>query len=81
LLLGGDTGPLHLAHALGVPVLALHGPTDPQRHGPYGAPERALYQRLPCSFCYRRFTETKACLLEIAPGDVVARSLAALAAG
>jgi heptosyltransferase-1 len=42
LVLGGDTGPLHLAHALGVPALFLHGPTDPQTHGPYGAPERAL---------------------------------------
>ena len=40
-----------------------HGPTDPARHGPYGAPERALCARLPCSFCYRRFDETKACLL------------------
>jgi len=42
LVLGGDTGPLHLAHALGVPTLFLHGPTDPRTHGPYGAPERAL---------------------------------------
>ena len=79
LLLGGDTGPLHLAHALGVPVLALHGPTDPLRHGPYGAPERALYQRLPCSFCYKRFDETKACLLELTPARVAARALEMLA--
>jgi heptosyltransferase-1 len=42
LVLGGDTGPLHLAHALGAPTLFLHGPTDPRTHGPYGAPERAL---------------------------------------
>jgi lipopolysaccharide heptosyltransferase I len=80
LVLGGDTGPLHLAHALGVPVLALHGPTDPARHGPYGAAERALYRRLPCSFCYRRFAETKACLLELQPREVAARALALLAA-
>ena len=80
LVLGGDTGPLHLAHALGVPVLALHGPTDPARHGPYGAPERTLFRRLPCSFCYRRFAETKACLLELTPREVTARALALLAA-
>ncbi|HEV8628917.1 MAG TPA: glycosyltransferase family 9 protein [Thermoanaerobaculia bacterium] len=80
LLVGGDTGPLHLAHALGVPVLALHGPTDPARHGPYGAPERALFKLLPCSFCYRRFDETKACLLELAPQQVVSRALSLLAA-
>lgn len=42
LVLGGDTGPLHLAHALDVPTLFLHGPTDPATSGPYGAPERAL---------------------------------------
>ena len=31
----GDTGPLHLADALGAPTLALFGPTDPARNGPY----------------------------------------------
>ena len=35
LFVGGDTGPLHLADALGTPTLALFGPTDPQRNGPY----------------------------------------------
>ncbi len=34
--IGGDTGPLHLAAALGVPVVALFGPTDPVRTGPFG---------------------------------------------
>ena len=36
LFVGGDTGPLHLAAALRVPVLAIYGPTDPARNGPYG---------------------------------------------
>ncbi|HEY4053390.1 MAG TPA: glycosyltransferase family 9 protein [Terriglobales bacterium] len=36
LLVGGDTGPLHLAAAMKVPVVALFGPTDPARNGPYG---------------------------------------------
>ncbi len=71
LVLGGDSGPSHLAHALGTPVLMVMGPTDPERHGPYQSPDRALWKRLPCSFCYRRFDETKACLLEI-PADRVA---------
>ncbi len=78
LVLGGDSGPVHLAHALGTPVLAVLGPTDPARHGPYGAPERVLAHRLPCSYCYRRFAETKACLLEIAPERVADRALALL---
>jgi heptosyltransferase-1 len=80
LVLGGDSGPLHLAHALGAPVLLVMGPTDPERTGPYGAPERALFHRLPCSFCCRRFAEVKACLLEIPAAAVAARALE-LAAG
>ena len=36
LVIGGDTGPLHLAAALGTPVIGLYGPTNPARNGPYG---------------------------------------------
>jgi heptosyltransferase-1 len=36
LFVGGDTGPLHLAAAMRVPVVAIFGPTDPARNGPYG---------------------------------------------
>jgi heptosyltransferase I len=36
LVIGGDTGPLHLAAALGTRVIGLYGPTDPWRNGPYG---------------------------------------------
>lgn len=79
LVLAGDTGPLHLAHSLGVPVLAVMGPTDPRRHGPYGALDRAVWQTLPCSFCYKRFAETKACLQVVPPGPVVERALSLLA--
>ena len=74
LVLGGDSGPVHLAHALGAPVLMVMGPTDPKRTGPYGAPERALFRLLPCSFCHRRFDAAKACLLEIPPAAVAARA-------
>jgi ADP-heptose:LPS heptosyltransferase len=35
-VIGGDTGPLHLAAALGTRVIGLYGPTDPRRNGPYG---------------------------------------------
>ena len=65
LVIGGDTGPLHLAHAVGAPVLMAMGPTDPNRHGPYGSPERVIRQVLPCSGCYRRFDEPKACIASI----------------
>jgi heptosyltransferase-1 len=42
LFIGGDTGPLHLAAALGVPVVAIYGPTDPARNGPYGTRSMVL---------------------------------------
>jgi heptosyltransferase-1 len=39
LVVAGDTGPLHLADALGTPVVGLFGPTSPRRNGPYGQPD------------------------------------------
>jgi heptosyltransferase I len=42
LAIGGDTGPLHLASALGKPVIGIYGPTDPRRNGPYGSQFRVL---------------------------------------
>jgi heptosyltransferase-1 len=79
LVLAGDTGAAHLARAFAVPVLALHGPTDPARHGPYGEPGAALYRRLPCSFCHRRMAESKPCLLGLDPRAVARRALELLA--
>ena len=78
LMLGGDTGPSHLARALGTPLVMVMGPTDPERHGPYGDRQGAVYKRLPCSFCYQRLSETKACLFEVPPRQVAARAVAAL---
>ncbi len=78
LVLGGDTGPVHLAHALGTPVLCVMGPTAPERNGPYGEPHKSLFWELPCSFCYKRFDETKACLAQLPPAMVVERARALL---
>jgi heptosyltransferase-1 len=47
LFIGGDTGPMHLAAALGVPVVALFGPTSPERTGPYAT--RSVVLRNPLS--------------------------------
>lgn len=79
LFLGGDTGPLHLAHTLGAKVLCLIGPTDPRRNGPYRAPERVVFGELPCSYCYKRFDEAKACLLQHPPAAVLRRARLLLA--
>jgi heptosyltransferase-1 len=78
LVLGGDTGPVHLARALGTPVLALMGPTDPATHGPYDLPRQAMALKLPCSYCHQRLEEPRACLLDIEPQDVAERAAAAL---
>ena len=45
LFVGGDTGPMHLAAALGVPVVALFGPTRPERNGPYATRSIVLRSR------------------------------------
>jgi len=50
-LITGDTGPMHLAAAVGAPVVALFGPSDPVRYGPRAARERILRVQLPCSPC------------------------------
>ena len=42
LVIGGDTGPLHLAAALGTRVIGLYGPTNPRRNGPYGQLDRCV---------------------------------------
>ena len=69
-VLGGDTGPLHLARALGTRTVMVMGPTDPALHGPYAEPQGSLSHLLPCSYCYKRLPETKACLLAIPPQRV-----------
>ena len=70
LCIGGDTGPLHLASALGRPVVGIYGPTDPSRNGPYGTRARVL--RSPDS---RRDHSRRAApdpgLLTISPDDVL----------
>lgn len=53
LFIGGDTGPLHIAAALGVPVVALYGPTDPARNGPFSADDISLSTRQPVNHTRR----------------------------
>jgi ADP-heptose:LPS heptosyltransferase len=51
LFITGDTGPMHLAAAVGAPVVALFGPSNPLRYGPLAAHQRVLRIDLPCSPC------------------------------
>jgi ADP-heptose:LPS heptosyltransferase len=53
LFVTGDTGPMHLAHALGTPIVAVFGPSDPARYAPRGLRDRIVRVDLPCSPCNR----------------------------
>ena len=71
LVVAGDTGPLHLACALGRPVVGIYGPTDPSRNGPFGVPFRVL--RSPQSRRDHSHRDApEAGLLTIQPDDVLA---------
>jgi heptosyltransferase-1 len=65
LLITTDSGPMHLATAMGTPVVALFGPTDPARTGPYGSGHRVIRRALSCSPCLRKRCETPRCMTEI----------------
>jgi heptosyltransferase I len=70
LFIGGDTGPMHLAAALHVPVVAIFGPTDPARNGPYGT--RSIVLRNPESVTtHSRRSQPDAGLLEITTDAVI----------
>jgi heptosyltransferase I len=80
LCVAGDTGPLHLACALGRPVVGIYGPTDPGRNGPYGTRFRVL--RSPESRRdHARRAEPEAGLLTIQPEEVLAAADELLAEG
>jgi heptosyltransferase-1 len=70
LVIAGDTGPLHLACALGRPVVGIYGPTDPSRNGPFGTRFQVL--RSPQSRRdHTRSAAPEAGLLTISPDDVL----------
>jgi heptosyltransferase-1 len=70
LCVAGDTGPLHLACALGRPVVGIYGPTDPSRNGPFGTKFRVL--RSPDSRKdHTRHATPEAGLMTILPEDVL----------
>jgi len=70
LVIGGDTGPVHLACALGVPVVAIHGPSSPIRNGPWGTRGEAVYRTLHCSFCYGRTCPRERECMDLGEGEV-----------
>jgi len=79
IFVGGDTGPFHLACALGTPAVGILGPTDPARNGPWSAMDESVVRVLPCSFCNGRTCPTRIECMDIGVEQVfqaVARRLA-----
>jgi len=73
LMVTNDTGPMHVAAAIGRPVIALFGPTEPRRTGPYGQLENVLQLDLPCVPCMRsrcRYAKPLECLRALPPERV-----------
>ncbi|MCF8052614.1 MAG: glycosyltransferase family 9 protein [Desulfobacterales bacterium] len=64
-----DTGPMHLAVALNIPVVALFGPSDPRRTGPFKG--RVVRARVDCAPCNRKTCPDPVCMRHIGPQAVV----------
>ncbi|CUH95021.1 hypothetical protein P22_1090 [Propionispora sp. 2/2-37] len=69
----GDTGPLHIAAALGVPTVSVFGPTDPEVYAPVGGDNIVLFHKLGCSFCHKMVCPDghNMCMYSVAPEDVI----------
>jgi lipopolysaccharide heptosyltransferase I len=73
LVISGDTGPLHLANAVGTPTVSLFGPTDPHRNGPWNPDDVAVSRYGACGCHYeRRCRRSEWCLDSIAVAELTA---------
>lgn len=72
-MITNDSGPMHIAAAVGIPVVALFGPTSEVRTGPYGTGHRVLTTSVPCRPCFSRVcahVPELECLRSLTPDDV-----------
>ncbi len=72
-VVGNDSGPIHLAAAVGTKVVALFGPTDPKRTGPYGVNHKIITAKLHCQpcFCKKCHFKDHSCMQSITPDMVL----------
>jgi heptosyltransferase-1 len=79
-VVAADSGPLHLAAALGTPVVGLYGPTDPARNGPFVRSAVIVHKARPEEISYKRKSDYSAAMLRITVEDVLAATDAILKA-
>jgi heptosyltransferase I len=82
LMVTNDTGPMHVAAALGKSVIAVFGPTEPRRTGPYGQWQRVVQTKLPCVPCLKSrcgWPQPMECMTAISPLEVFERARCELA--
>jgi ADP-heptose:LPS heptosyltransferase len=65
LIVSNDSGPMHIAAALNVPVFAVFGPTDPFRTGPYGKGHTIIREDILCSPCFRKSCDDMKCMKDL----------------
>ena len=70
-VVSNDSGPMHIAAALNVPVVGLFGPTDPQRTGPYGKGHTVIRAEVECSPCLKKRCKDMKCMKEISVNRVL----------
>jgi len=76
LFVSGDTGPLQLAGAVGTPIVAIFGPTDPERNGPWAADDRVVSRWALCECAYQRQCHAATwCLDDVTVSEVSAAIL------
>lgn len=72
LMISGDTGPMHIAGAVGIPVVGVFGPTSPERNGPWSDDDVSASRFNMCSCHYQRQCRVAGwCLLDISPREVL----------
>ena len=75
LFIGSDTGPMHIASALGVPAVALFGPKDPVQTGPYCSRSIVVRGQADCAPCTRRRCSHVRCMTSITAEQVLAAAM------
>ena len=80
ILISNNTGPVHIAAAVGTPVVDLYALTNPQ-HTPWQVPHRLLFHDVPCKYCYKSVCPEghHNCLRQVSPGAIVTATCELLA--